>query len=95
MVGRFGRSSGAPRASQINLRLPTELDLWIEEQAGGKRDKPAFIRQVLERERARARERALQAIFDQAWSGLSEEERQSVRLERAEWLGAYADRGRP
>lgn len=81
------------KEAQINLRLPADLDLWIEERAGGKRKKPAFIRQLLERERAQEEEAEMQAMFDQAWDGLSESERKVVKAEREEWLGPYAGRG--
>jgi Arc/MetJ-type ribon-helix-helix transcriptional regulator len=85
----------ATKEAQINLRLPTDLDEWVEEQAGGKRKKPGFIRELLERERAREEEAELQAMFDRAWDSLSEEEREAVRAEREEWLGAYGRRTAP
>jgi len=80
----------ATKESQINLRLPRELDSWVEERAGGSRKKPAYIRQLLERERARDEEAQLQAMFDHAWESLAPEERESVRADREAWLGAYA-----
>jgi hypothetical protein len=78
------------KEAQINVRLPADLDTWVEDQAGGKRQKPAFVRQLIERERARAEEAALQAMFDQAWDGLPEQEREAVRAEREEWFRLYA-----
>lgn len=83
------------KGAQINLRLPADLDDWIEEQAGAKRKKPAFIRHVLERARARAEEGELQAMFDDAWQSLPEAEREAVREEREEWLSSYSRRERP
>jgi hypothetical protein len=80
----------ATKDVQINLRLPTDLDNWVTERAGGSRKKPAFIRALLERERAKEEEAELQAMFDRAWASLSPEEREAERREREAWLGAYA-----
>jgi hypothetical protein len=85
----------AAKEAQINLRLPAELDSWVEAHAGGKRQKPAFIRQLLERERARAEEEEMLAMFNTAWDDLTEEERAEERAERARWFGAYAGRDHP
>jgi hypothetical protein len=82
----------ATKEAQINVRLPAELDEWVEAQAGGKRQKPAFVRLLIERERAREAQVELQAMFDQAWDSLSEEEREAIRAEREGWLGTYAGR---
>jgi hypothetical protein len=79
----------AAKEAQINLRLPADLDAWVESHAGGKRGKPAFVRQVLERERAREAEEKMLAMFNAAWDSLSPEEREAVREEREEWVGAY------
>jgi hypothetical protein len=81
------------KEAQINLRLPAELDEWLAEQAGGSRQKPAYIRDLLERERARQEEAELQAVFDHAWESLSAEEREAERREREGWIGAYS--GKP
>ena len=85
----------ATKEAQINLRLPSDLDAWLTERAGGSRKKAAYIRELLEREREREQEAELQAMFDQAWDSLSPEERASVRREREEWIGAYGERARP
>lgn len=82
----------ATKEAQINLRLPADLDLWVEERAGGKRQKPSFIRQLLERERACEEEAEMKAMFDQAWDSLPEAEREAVKAEREQWLGVYAGR---
>ena len=44
------------KEAQVNVRLPEELDRWLEVQAGGKRRKQAYIRRLLEREKAREEE---------------------------------------
>lgn len=79
----------ATKDAQINLRLPTDLDNWLSERAGGSRQKPSFIRDLLERERAKEEEAEMQAMFDHAWDTLSPEEREAERAERAAVLGAY------
>jgi hypothetical protein len=84
-----GEGQLATKEAQINLRLPVDLDEWVETQAGGKREKPAFIRQVLERERAREGEEQLLAMFNAAWDSLSETEKAEMREEREDWMGAY------
>lgn len=85
----------ATKEAQINLRLPRELDAWVERQAGGKREKPGFIRRLLEQERAREEEVALQAMFDRGWDSLSPGEQEEIRAEREEWIQArrVAERG--
>ncbi len=80
----------ANKEAQINVRLPGELDAWLEQQAGGKRQKAAYIRALVERERARAEEAELRALLDEAWESLSPEERAATRAEREAWLGAYS-----
>jgi hypothetical protein len=75
---------------QINLRLPAELDAWLESRAGGKRGKPAFVRRLLERERAREEEERMVRMFNEAWDSLSAKEQAAVREEREDWLGAYS-----
>lgn len=80
----------ATKEAQISVRLPTDLDTWVEEQAGGKREKAGYIRRLLERERGRAEEARMQEMFDRAWESLPEEERKRVESEREEWLGAYS-----
>lgn len=80
----------ATKQAQISVRLPEDLDRWVEEQAGGKREKPAFIRRLLERERSAEREAAMREMFDEAWDSLPEAERAKVVAEREEWLGAYS-----
>jgi predicted DNA-binding protein len=82
----------ATKEAQINLRLPTELDEWVSEQAGGSRRKPAYIRDLIERERARIEELELQAMFDSAWESLTDSEREAERRERELWAGGYSGR---
>lgn len=78
------------KEAQINLRLSAELDAWVEARAGGQREKPAFVREVLERERARDEEGQMLEMFDRAWDSLSPEEQDEVREGRENWMGAYA-----
>lgn len=80
----------AAKEAQINLRLPAELDAWVEAQAGGKRDKPGFVRQLLERERARDEEERMLGLFNVAWDSLSAAEKAEIREAREDLLGGYA-----
>ena len=80
----------ATKEAQINLRLPADLDAWVESRAGGKRDKPEFVRRILERERAREDEEQMLKMFNTAWDSLSPEEREEIGEEREDWMGAYA-----
>jgi hypothetical protein len=84
-----GEEGMAIKEAQINLRLPADLDAWVEARAGGKRKKPAFVRQVLERERARQEEEEMLATFNHAWDSLTLQEQEQVREEREEWLDVY------
>lgn len=65
----------ATKEARISIRPPTDLDAWVEGQAGGKRGKPAYIRRLLERERDLAEEAEMQDMFDRAWESLSKAER--------------------
>lgn len=85
----MGDTMGTKEA-QINLRLPAELDQWIEARAGGKRAKPEYVRQVLERERVREEEEQMLQMFNKAWDALSAEEKAEIRQEREDWLDARA-----
>jgi len=78
------------KEAQINLRLPAELDEWIEARAGGKRAKPEYVRQVLERERVREEEEQMLEMFNRAWDSLSAEEQAEIRQEREDWLDIRA-----
>jgi hypothetical protein len=85
----------AIKEAQINLRLPADLDAWVEAHAGGKRQKPAFVRELLERERAREAEEEMVKMFNAAWDSLSAEEQADVREAREDWMGAYGGSVRP
>jgi hypothetical protein len=80
----------AIKEAQINLRLPADLDAWVEAHAGSKRAKPAFVREVLERARALEEEEQMLAMFNQAWDALSPAEQEEIRAEREEWTNAFA-----
>ena len=80
----------AAKEARINLRLPDDLDAWVEAHAGGKRKKPEYIRQLIEREKQRQEEAELMAMFNTAWDTLTDEERDEERAERENLLGAFA-----
>lgn len=66
------------------------MPVAAEWRGGGKRNKPAYVRQVLERERAREREEQLLTMLNAAWDSLSDEEKAEMREEREDWTGAYS-----
>lgn len=74
------------KAHQISVRLGSEADAWLERRAGGRQNKAELIRQLIENEMARERERELLAMFNAAAAEVSEEERD----ERDQLLGAFA-----
>lgn len=78
----------ATKEAQLNLRLPADLDAWVESHVDGKRQKPEFVRQILERERAREEEERMLNMFDTAWDSLSPEAKAEIREEREEWMDA-------
>lgn len=74
----------SPGEKRISVRVPDDLDRWLEERAGGARRKAAFIRGLVEREHAVE----LLRMFDRAAGDLTEED----RLERERLVGAFARR---
>lgn len=73
---------------QISVRVSEELDRWLQEQAGGGRKKAAFIRELVERERAAQREAELLQMFNEAAAELTEAD----RAERERLVDAFANR---
>lgn len=76
------------KEKQISLRVPEEVDRWLEQRAGGARKKAAFIRELVERERAAERENELLAMFNRAAEELTEEDYAG----RERLVGAFANR---
>ncbi len=76
----------AATARQISVRVGAELDAWLERRAGSRKNKAGVIRQLLEREMARERERELLAMFNEAARDLAEED----LAERESLVGAFA-----
>lgn len=73
---------------QISVRVPEDLDRWLQERAGGARRKAAFIRELVEKERAAEREQELLAMFNAAAEELTEADRE----ERERLVDAFAHR---
>jgi predicted DNA-binding protein len=73
---------------QISVRVPEELDQWLQERAGGARRKAAFIRELVEKERAAEREEELLAMFNAAAEELTEADYE----ERERLVDAFANR---
>lgn len=77
------------KTHQISIRLPEEMDAWLEKRVGSQRTKAEFVRQLLERERAREREQELLDMFNAAAAEVDDEERN----EREFLLGARTSQG--
>ena len=72
---------------QISVRIPRETDAWLELRAGGGNNKAGFVRHLIERERAREREREQLAMFNEAAAHVTDEDLE----EREALLGAFID----
>jgi hypothetical protein len=73
---------------QISIRIGSDTDAWLEDRAGGGRNKAGFIRQLIERERDREREQALLKMFNRAATDVTAEDLE----ERESLLGGFAGR---
>ena len=73
---------------QISIRIPSETDAWLEHRAGGGKNKAGYIRQLIEREKAREREQELLQMFNRAAADVSAED----HAERESLLGGFAGR---
>ena len=70
---------------QISVRIASETDAWLERRAGSRHNKAGFVRQLIERERAREREEELLAMFNEAAEDLSAEDLE----ERESLIGGF------
>jgi predicted DNA-binding protein len=73
---------------QISIRVASETDAWLEIRAGSGKNKAGFIRQIIERERAREREQELLQMFNEAAADVTGEDLE----ERESLLGGFAGR---
>ncbi len=74
------------KARQISVRIASDTDAWLERRAGGNRNKAGFIRQLIESERAREREKELLQMFNEAAEDVTGEDLE----ERESLLGGFA-----
>lgn len=81
----------AAKERQISVRVSAETDRWLGRQAGGSRRKASFIRELIERERARQRQLELLEMFDRAAAELTNED----RAERDLLVGSFAGEDEP
>ena len=71
---------------QISIRIASDVDAWLERRTGGGKNKAGFIRQLIEREKAREREKTLLEMFNQAAADVTSEDLE----ERESLLGGFA-----
>jgi hypothetical protein len=76
-------------SAQINIRVSEETRVWLEAQAGSKRAVPAYVRDLIERERAGERAKELLAMFNRAALDLTEDDREERQL----FMRAHPKRG--
>jgi hypothetical protein len=68
------------REPQVNIRFSEETHRWLERRAGGRRAVPAYVRDLVERERVSEREAELLMMFNHAAEELTPEDREERRL---------------
>ena len=76
----------AARDRQISVRIPSETDAWLEIRAGNSKNKAGFIRDLIEKERAREREQKLLEMFNAAAEDVTEDD----LAERESLLGGFS-----
>ena len=76
----------AAKDRQISVRIASDTDAWLELRAGGGQNKAGFIRQLIERERAREREQELLKMFNEAAADVTQEDLE----ERESLLGGFS-----
>lgn len=75
------RSGGKSQGElQVNIRVAQETSDWLVRHAGGRRAVPAYVRELIERERAAERERELLEMFNRAAEDLTDDDREERRL---------------
>jgi hypothetical protein len=75
---------------QISVRVSAETDRWLDKQAGGSRRKARFIRELIDRERARQRQQELLGIFNRAAAELTHEDLEDRELVVGSFAGGDA-----
>jgi len=76
----------ATKDRQISVRVASDTDAWLELRAGNTKNKAGFIRQLIERERAREREQELLQMFNEAATDVTRED----LAERESLLGGFS-----
>jgi hypothetical protein len=64
----------ATRERQISVRVSAETDRWLERQVAGSRGKAGFVRELIERERARQKEQEYLEMFNRAAGELNKDD---------------------
>lgn len=76
----------ATKDRQISIRVASDTDAWLELRAGGGKNKAGFIRQLIEREKARERDQELLQMFNEAAADVTRED----LAERESLLGGFS-----
>lgn len=72
------------RGKQISVRIPAELDEWLQSKAVGGRGKADIVRSLIARARRQEMERELFCMFEEAAKDWDDEDRREQELwERA------------
>ncbi len=74
---------------QLNVRLTSATDAWLEQVAGGRDRKADYVRRLIEEDMRRQREQAELEMFNRAAADLTE----SDIAEREDLLVAFSNRG--
>lgn len=78
--------STASKDRQISVRIPRDTDVWLEARAGGRQNKAAFVRRLIERERGLDKEKELLKMFNEAAADVTGEDLE----ERESLLGGFS-----
>ena len=74
------------RDRQISVRITSEIDAWLEQQAGQRSKKASFVRALIEKEMARVRHQQLLEMFNEAAAEVDDEELEN----REQLVSAFA-----
>jgi len=82
-----------PKERQISVRIPAELDEWLQKKAGEGNGKADFVRSIIEAARKKEIEEELFAMFEAAAEDWDEEDRAESEARLSAWSGHAQDDG--